>query len=197
MMLRGIKGTYLYACEPGLQKYLRDQINSELTQSEEVSDADEGRIIPFVNAVPFYDLKAAAGQFSEPQNVEFSNWLKIPEHIRISEDYFACQVIGESMNRIIPNGSFALFKKYSGGGREGSVVLAELQNYQDSEFGSGYTVKEYHSKKVIHEDSWTHVEIELRPLSTNKNCKSVLIENIDVEELKVIGIFVCKIDNRN
>lgn len=197
MMLRGIKGTYLYACEPGLQKYLKDQLNPEIEEAKLQSTSEEVSIIPFVNAVPLYDLKAAAGQFSEPQNVEFANWVIVPEHIKISEEYFACQVIGDSMNRIIPNGALALFKKYIGGTREGQIVLVELQNFEDSEFGSSYTIKEYHSSKVVQEDSWTHTEIELRPFSTNKNYESVRIENRDDEQLKVIGTFVCKIDNRD
>lgn len=197
MMLRGIKGTYLYACEPGLQKYLIDHLNPEIEETLLQSAAEEVSIIPFVNAVPLYDLKAAAGQFSEPQNVEFTNWVIIPENIKISEEYFACHVIGDSMNRIIPNGSLALFKRYTGGSREGNVILAELLNFKDSEFGSSYTVKEYHSSKVVQEDSWTHTGIELRPLSTNKNYESIRIENLDVEQLKVIGEFVCNIDNRN
>lgn len=197
MMLRGIKGTYLYACEPGLQKYLMDHLNPEIEETLLQSAAEEVSIIPFVNAVPLYDLKAAAGQFSEPQNVEFTNWVIIPEHNKISEEYFACHVIGDSMNRIIPNGSIALFRKYTSGSREGKIVLVEKENYIDSDFGSCYSVKEYHSNKVVQEDSWTHTGIELRPLSTNKNYESIRIENLDIEQLKVIGTFVSIIDNNN
>ena len=40
-------------------------------------------------------------------------------------DYFACKIIGESMNRVIPNGSICLFKPYTGGSRNGKIVLVE------------------------------------------------------------------------
>ncbi len=190
MMLRGIKGTYLYACEPGLQKYLKDQLNPEIEETQLQSASEEVSIIPFVNAVPLYDLKAAAGQFSAPQNVEFTNWVIVPKHIKISEEYFACHVIGDSMNRIIPNGALALFKKYIGGTREGQIVLVELQNFEDSEFGSSYTVKEYHSKKNSLNEDWLHKEIELKPMSLKEGFKSIILhDNEDLNQVKVVGVF--------
>ena len=79
-------------------------------------------------------------------------WLNIPEKIKPSKDLFACQVIGESMNKVIPNGALCLFRKYSGGSRNGQIVLVENTNMHDFDFGSCYTVKEYESKKYEDEE---------------------------------------------
>ena len=67
------------------------------------------------------------------------------------------------MNKIIPNGSWCLFKKDPGGSREGKVVLVQHYNIQDSEYASGYTIKTYESKKVVKEDAWPKKKIILKP----------------------------------
>jgi DUF2075 family protein len=196
MMLRGIKGTYLYACEPGLQAYLKDHVTTfgELESEVLIAESEinqKAKIIPFVNAVPLYNLQAAAGEFSKEQKVDEMEWQLVPSHINISEDYFACKVVGESMNRIIPNGSTALFKKYHGGSRDGLIVLVELTNFQDAENGSCYTVKEYHSKKIITEDSWAHTQIELRPISNQIDFEVLRFENLEeISKLTIIGVFI-------
>ena len=58
------------------------------------------------------------------------------------------------MNKKIPNGSYCLFKQDEGGSRNGKIVLVESTSINDSEFGSGYTVKEYHSEKKVTDEGW-------------------------------------------
>ena len=67
---------------------------------------DLNPIMPYTNAVPVYDLKVAAGNFSELQIVDHSDfdWVLVPKGIKASEELFACKVVGESMNKVIPNG---------------------------------------------------------------------------------------------
>ena len=95
------------------------------------------------------------------------------------------------MNKIIPNGSICLFRKYSGGSRDGKIVLAQHYNIQDIDFGSGYTVKEYRSKKNIESDSWSHSSIILKPLSYNLEYTDIVLSQDDLVDLNVIGIFEC------
>jgi hypothetical protein len=40
------------------------------------------------------------------------------------------------MNKIIPNNSVCLFRKDTGGSRNGKIVLAEVSNLQDPDSGS-------------------------------------------------------------
>jgi phage repressor protein C with HTH and peptisase S24 domain len=73
---------------------------------------------------------AAAGTFSEIQSERDFTLIEGPENSK--NDYFACKIVGESMNRVIPNGSICLFKPYTGGSRNGKIVLVD--RYSRSRF---------------------------------------------------------------
>jgi hypothetical protein len=98
-------------------------------------------------------------------------------------------VVGESMNKIIPNGSICLFRKYSGGSRNGQIVLVENTNFEDQDFGSHYTVKEYESKKYQDEDGWRHQSIILKPRSYDESYSDIELKDDELNNFKVIGIF--------
>lgn len=188
ILLRGIKGTYIYACNPELRKYLSQFVpvyGADIAEEETV----QKEIIPFENSVPFYDLEAAAGDFSELQQVSQGDFILVPDGTRVSNNHFACRVVGESMNRIIPNGSICLFKKYTGGTRNGLIVLAQSSELHNSEMGSGYTVKEYHSKKTTTEEGWQHEKIVLRPLSFDKTYEDLELDGQELSDFQVVGIF--------
>ena len=194
-MLRGIKGTYIYVCDPLLKAHFDFFIHKhKANQNESKTLLKTGNIKPFENSIPLYNIKVAAGVFGKLQQVKDMEWLKIPKKIKPSKDLFACQVIGESMNKIIPNGALCLFRKYSGGSRNGKIVLVENSNMYDSDFGSCYTVKEYESKKYEDKDGWKHQSIILKPLSTNSSYKNIVLKDEDLSTFKVIGIFECVID---
>lgn len=188
ILLRGIRGTYIYVCDSDLRDYMNKHLaNDEVEEAPEKMNPEV--LVPFENAVPLYDLQAAAGSFSELQIVENNEWVGVPSDIRISDDLFACKVVGESMNRIIPNGSVCLFRKYSGGSRNGKIVLVQSSEIQDTEMGSGYTVKEYYSKKVINDSSWEHEAIILKPLSTDASYQEIVLDPNEMETFNVIGVF--------
>ena len=190
IMLRGIKGTYIYACDPNLKKYFESFINkfhSAILIPNIVFLTHN--IKPFINSIPFYDLRVSAGRFSELQNVDDIKWIKAPDNIKISKDLFVCQIIGESMNRIIQNGSYCLFKKDFGGSRNGKIVLVESLNIKDSDFGSCYTIKEYQSIKYEDENGWQHQSIILKPRSNDSNYRNIELKDDDLQKFKVVGIF--------
>jgi uncharacterized protein len=117
-----------------------------------------------------------------------------PSNVRLTEDYFAFRVEGESMNRIIPNGSICLFRKERGGSRNGKLVLVELREvYADT--ASRFTVKEYRSIKAQTEDSFEHIKIELLPKSYDDRFEVITLSGDGVQELKVVGEFVQVIDD--
>ena len=195
IMLRGIKGTYIYVCDPLLKAHFESFVPKYKTNQVEIKTLFKTENIkPFENSIPLYSLKVAAGAFGELQQVEDVEWLNIPNKIRPSKDLFACQVIGESMNKVIPNGALCLFRKYSGGSRNGQIVLVENNNMYDSDFGSCYTVKEYESKKYEDEDGWKHQSIILKPLSTDSSYENIVLEDEDLTTFKVIGTFECVIE---
>jgi hypothetical protein len=82
-----------------------------------------------------------------------------------------------------------LFRKYSGGSRNGQIVLVESSSIQDSDYGSCYTIKEYESKKTEDADGWKHQSIVLKPLSTFSGYAPIVLEEEDLKEFRVIGVF--------
>lgn len=190
IMYRGIKGTFIYACNEGLRNYLKDNIENYKNEIP-FRKLPFAEVKPYVNSVPLVDITAAAGNFSDLQIHSDFEWIELPFNVAVKEGYFVCKIEGESMNKIIPNGSYCLFKKDFGGSRNGKIVLVESMNIQDTDFGAGYTVKEYHSIKNITNDEWSHQSITLKPLSYNIQYNNIELANEELENLKVIGIFEC------
>jgi SOS-response transcriptional repressor LexA len=141
------------------------------------------------NLIPLYDFCAAAGTFSEMQSEKDFKLIEGPENSS-GKDYFACKIIGESMNRVIPNGSICLFKVYTGGSRNGKIVLVENRNIQDPDFNSAFTVKTYSSEKSVSEDTWEHTSIVLRPNSYESSYQNIVITEENSAGMRVIGEFI-------
>ncbi|MBF02430.1 MAG: hypothetical protein CMP76_03950 [Flavobacterium sp.] len=186
IFLRGIEGTYVYVCNPNLKSYLSQYIPS-FNRNEKEDLTLEILSEPNELTVPYYDLEIAAGNFSEQQSIENLQYIEIP-NLTNRQDYFVCKVVGESMNKIIPNGSLCLFKKYFGGSRNGLITLVESSEIFDTEFGANYTVKEYSSKKTYDEEGWQHQEISLKPLST-ESFEIITLRDEETSNFKVIGVF--------
>ena len=140
--------------------------------------------------IPLYNFYAAAGRFSELQHDKDFTLIDAPDHLKNTNDYFACKVIGESMNRVIPNGSVCLFKLYNGGSRNGKIVLVENLDKQDIDFNSAFTVKTYTSEKRITDEGWEHSEIKLLPNSFDESYSPIIISEDNAENMKIIGEFV-------
>ncbi len=158
---------------------------------------------PFENAIPLYDLKVAAGLFSDEQHVDEIlrsdapipvgdyTWIEAPPGVKPSPDLFVAQVVGESMNRRIPNGAYALFRLHPKGTRQGKVVLARHRDIHDADLGGHYTVKVYESEKVYADDgTWRHSRILLRPDTSTPGYETVILENTDEGEFQVIAELV-------
>ena len=100
------------------------------------------------------------------------------------------------MNRVIPNGALCLFKKYSGGSRNGKIVLVELLDIQDQDFNSSFTVKTYaSSKQTDSEGSWSHQVISLIPNSFDTSYTEIKLNEDESDRYKVVGEFVRVLNN--
>lgn len=186
--LRGIKGTFFYVCNQNLRAYFHKFIPKN--QSLKIINTPKIISEPNEYTIPFYDLKISAGSFSEYQQSTQIQYLELEEEQSYkNENYFACRVVGESMNKIIPNNSICLFEKYNGGSRNGLITLVQMLDYTDVETGANYTIKEYSSKKIISEDSWSHLEIKLLPKSSLEFDPIILTDDETIG-LKVIGTFI-------
>ncbi|PWA11330.1 DUF3427 domain-containing protein [Flavobacterium laiguense] len=163
-------------------------------QRKSVSIIQEQSVINFEpilrNPIPLYDFYAAAGTFSEIQSEKDFTLIEGPENSNTNGDYFACKIVGESMNRVIPNGSLCLFKPYTGGSRNGKIVLVENIDIQDQDFNSAFTIKTYSSEKVVSKEGWQHTSIVLRPNSFDTSYKNIIINEENGAEMRVVGEFI-------
>jgi len=208
LMTRGQKGCYVYFVDDETRQFfanriatgpIYDQVPEAIFAPESIQEQillpfrrlSEKEVRPFENSVPLYDLKAAAGQFSDEQQSSDIDWVELPDVFHPQQGLFVIQIIGESMNRRIPNGSWCLFKRNPAGSRQGKVVLVQHREISDDETGGHYTVKIYDSKKIIHEDgTWQHTSIILRPDTTATGYEPIVLDERQSEELQVIGEFV-------
>jgi superfamily II DNA or RNA helicase/HKD family nuclease/SOS-response transcriptional repressor LexA len=142
------------------------------------------------NPIPLYDFYAAAGTFSEMQSNNEYTIIEGPKNLNFKKDLFACKIIGESMNRVIPNGSICLFEKYEGGSRNGKIVLVENLDFNDQDYNSAFTVKTYSSEKHITENDWLHTSIVLRPNSYDPSFQNIVIDESNAKEMRIVGVFV-------
>jgi len=210
LMSRGQKGCYIYSTDLETNAYFSELAKSvaykqkqvERTQAvlvkqEEIqSDQYPGLKLkvlkyhegkPSENAVPIYDLKMAAGKFSEEQQVAERAWVELPDSFRPQEGHFVTRVVGESMNKRIPNGAWCLFKKNPGGSRNNKVVIVQHRDIQDPDTGTSCTVKLYHSEKIIEGDGWRHSRIVLRPDSYIEGYEELVFDRDSLVDLSVIG----------
>ena len=153
-------------------------------------------INPFQNyhdgCVPLYNLKAACGCFEQNEEPDIEGWFDVRGHgfTPNPSRHFAVYAKGNSMYPKINDGDICVFERYQGGPREGYIVLTKC-NGIDPDTGCEYTIKEYHSNKVVTEDGWYQESITLSPI--NKKYDDI---HLDPDELySTIGILKCVLSN--
>lgn len=145
---------------------------------------------PYENCIPLYSLRAAAGRFSESQEVEPEAWVVPHGRTRPGTGLFVARVVGESMNRRIPNGAYCVFRTPVVGSRQGKVVLVQHRDITDPDNGGQYTVKVYESIKVPAPDdagSWRHVDIRLKPETNAPGYQPITLRASEEWEVQVIA----------
>jgi uncharacterized protein len=202
LMTRGTKGCYVYSSDPETKLYFQTHgVGALLPELEEPEIPKTPPAYPFrilspvqaadcPNVVPVFDLKIAAGDFSKDQWLQDCQYAELPDHFTAKPGFFLAQVIGESMNRRIPNGSWCLFREPSDGSRNGKVIIVQSRDIQDPDTGGQYTVKIYRSTKAETDHGWFHQSIHLEPDSMDSSFKTLTLEPDEVNELRVIGEFV-------
>ncbi|MCB2216990.1 MAG: DUF2075 domain-containing protein [Desulfobulbaceae bacterium] len=208
LMTRGQKGCYVYFVDEETRRYFAERIQvtpvampvTEKPVAKILEEAvpvlpfrrlrpEEAR--PYENCVPLYDLKVAAGCFSDEQQMDGCEWVELPDVFRPQKGLFVVQVVGESMNRRIPNGAWCLFRIASAGSRNGKIVLASHREIADTESSGHYTVKIYEStKENLADGTWRHKTIVLRPDSFLPEYEPIVLKEHQAEELMIVGELV-------
>ena len=201
LMTRGMKGCYVYCTDAPLADFLRSRLRAAPAPIES-DDADaapsatarpRSNVVPLrrvtkeerdagVVAAPVVDLRFAAGTFSDTQTLEDGAevWVALPDWVRHQPGLFVAQVVGDSMNRRIPNGAWCLFRANPAGTRQGKVVVAQHRSIEDPDTGGRYTVKIYMSEKIPADDEgWRHERVMLHPDSDKPGFEPI---EIDVRE---------------
>ncbi|SDR87430.1 hypothetical protein SAMN05216271_0625 [Halopseudomonas sabulinigri] len=212
LMTRGMKGCYVYFTDAETAAFFRNGMIGTNTQASSQNDdqpdqsvidltpelpftvlrGEEGRTNP--RAVPLIPLQIAAGSFSESQalDTDVDEWVELPDGFSASEDLFVAQVVGESMNRRIPNGAWCLFRANPKGTRQGKIVVAQHHRIDDAETGGSFTVKKYYSEKVEAEGGvgWAHQRIKLLPESSDSSFQPIVLGTEDQDEVRVLAELV-------
>ena len=205
LLTRGLKGCYLCFTDKATERFVRSRTEGlgeapakapRMTLSGQTSPkpaAQEGFpftevrpsvLKPYENALPMVNLKIAAGTFGGTTALDTDEviWVEPPDFVRPCPGLFIAQVIGESMNRRIPNGAWCLFRINPGGTRNGKVVVAQHRSIDDPDLGGQYTVKLYQSEKSSAEQGeWRHVRIRLLPDSTDPSFQPMEFTSEDAE----------------
>lgn len=212
LMTRGQKGCYVYSTDDETRKYFESRIEMsdvsldsslDAPPNEEIDTAQDEPfrrlaledVRPFENCVPLYDLEVAAGQFSDEQQITDVEWVELPDIFRPRPGLFVTRVVGESMNRRIPNGAWCLFRMRPEGTRQGKVVLVRHRDISDADTGGHYTVKVYESKKeVLSDGTWRHSAIILRPDTWEYGYDPIVLSEEQGACLEVVGELVAVLE---
>ena len=181
LLLRSIKGTFVYVCDPELRKYFKEHMTTkpsqELDNSAAVEILQEPVVSPYASSmvsIPLYNSIGCGEQMyadsNSEENVEVPAWL-----IKPGAKYFALRTKGDSMNQLgIDDGDIILCQKnYQASSGSNAVVL----------IGEDATLKQIKKEKD---------GLVLIPKSTNPEHRIRKLTQDD-EEFKVLGVFVCKL----
>lgn len=159
--------------------------------------AESSNVIPIYDeyhegCIPLYTLRAACGYFEDGEVPEEEGWVDAtgngftPDPKR----HFVVHAKGNSMLPKIKDGDLCVFEWYRAGSRNGEIVLTQSSEL-DSEYGGKYTIKKYHSEKVVTEEGWQHSKVELIPL--NKDYNVIVLD--EETKYRTIGILKCVLSN--
>lgn len=166
----------------------------------------EQRVLPFTRVqpteaerfktcVPLVPLKVAAGQLTgssagSPTLFDSEEWVAIETRQRLETGMFVAQVRGKSMETMIPDEAWCLFRPDRGGSREGRVLLVEHHDISDPAYSGSYTVKRYRSEKNVDPNTgeWRHTKIILEPV--NPAFPPIELKVASDDEFRVIAEFV-------
>ncbi len=206
LMSRGKKGCFVYCCNPEVAAFLERcqrkqaeivEMNTGVLMAAEedlstraviIDDYDFQHRTDKTGYIPLYSVRAACGYFEDGEVPEVEGWIDASGYgFRPDpKKHFVIHAKGDSMQPKIHDGDLCVFEWYHAGSRNGEIVLTQCQE-RDLDYGGMYTIKRYHSEKVITEEGWYHSKVELEPLNNNYE-----VIELDLErEFKTIGIFKC------
>lgn len=164
---------------------------------EEPAAGREAKVIPFrrvtpkpderfKTCVPLIDLQAAAGSWRaqeglpelEDPNIEWVTW---DGSRRFAKGMFVARVVGRSMEPVIPDGAYCLFRRVPLPSSPDRAVLVRHGGAANPETGGQYTVKRYREKKGPNGET----QVVLEP--ANAAFAPIVITSPGVDDVSVIA----------
>jgi phage repressor protein C with HTH and peptisase S24 domain len=187
--------------DPGTRQYFETHLGRTVETASHWQEQDVTSILKLViltdvppvkrfrTHLPVHSLSAAAGGFSEFQEVRPLGWVPVSIGRSLNKDMFVAQVRGRSMEPTIHDGSYCVFQFERGGSRNGKVVLVRSSHIEDPENGGEYTVKRYFSEKEHSDDgTWRHKKVTLVP--DNRDIKEITLTDVSPAKFTVIAEFI-------
>lgn len=171
-----------------LFSFLKD--TPELSSDERIIPYEEDSMPPS-RFVPVYPLKVAAGRFTDDfltGEAPPLGW--VDANIRTdAKDYFAAFVKGESMQPKIKDGDLCLFKRYTGGSRQGHIFLIRAHGLKNTETGESFVLKKYmrQTPPRNHEDDPQSI---IHLVSENPKFSPIILMGASDEEIQVLAEFI-------
>ena len=190
LMTRGMKGCYVYFCDKALAEHFASSMDivEEKPSAVRIEPAINDDV-KFIDFLPLYSLRAACGYFGEGEAVEESGWIKVEGMGRLNRNMFVVRAEGRSMEPLIHDGDYCVFRAAPAGSRMGKTVLVQHRNFYDADYAGSYSIKTYTSKKTYDDlGNWSHEEIVLQP--KNPEFSPIVIHEDEADEFRVIGEFV-------
>lgn len=192
LLTRGMKGCFVYCCDKAPAQYLVSQLQPLAEQVAKPQVRIEPQVndeVKYVDFLPLFSIQAACGYFGEGEMVEELGWMKADNLGKLNRNMFVVQAVGNSMEPVIHEGDYCVFRANPAGSRQGKIVLAEHRNFYDPDYSGSYSIKTYTSKKSFDaEGNWKHEEIVLQP--RNPDYSPIVIEESNADEFRIIGEFV-------
>ena len=200
LMSRGMKGCYVYICDRPLREYIENRLAA--LEVDHFSDDDSGSNIvkmrinekiseelKYTECLPIYSFAAACGKFGLGEDVNVEGWVKVSNAVALNRNMFIVKSSGKSMEPLIPDGSYCIFRAPVVGTRNNKIVLVQHNDFTDPETGGSYSIKKYFSEKSFKSDgSWMHEQIVLRPI--NQDYKPIIVDPEIEGRFTVIAEFV-------
>lgn len=105
----------------------------------------------FKTYLPYYSALGKCGPFADGQEVAQDGWVKVEGKGVLDNTHFVVKTDGASMEGLIKEGSYAIFRKLGGGQLDGKVLLFQRCEACDPETGGSYIAKKFMRKgeKVV------------------------------------------------
>lgn len=180
------------------RSWFRDAASRVRDRSKGLRLVTPGPDSRYVDCLPLVPLEAAAGAFGDPHTLPDESewdWVEVDTARSLRRGMFVARVVGKSMEPVIPDGSYCLFRSPVTGTRKGRTVLVLLRDAVDPDTDQRFTVKRYRSEKTTDEDGWRHFKIVLEPVNPDFQPIELMADDEDTvavvaELVEVIGASV-------